>query len=74
LCEKQKARHTLRIEFIYDATGAKLRKTTYLNNVVQEKRDYINGVECKNDLLDRIAHTEGAVVPTKMAYLNTNTS
>jgi RHS repeat-associated protein len=51
-----------RIEFIYDATGAKLRKTTYLNNVVQEKRDYVNGVECKNDVLDRIPHTEGAVV------------
>jgi RHS repeat-associated protein len=51
-----------RIEFIYDATGAKLRKTTYLNNVVQEKRDYVNGVECRNDVLDRFATTEGAVV------------
>jgi RHS repeat-associated protein len=51
-----------RIEFIYDATGAKLRKTVFTNNVATEKRDYVNGVEYKNDILDRIPHTEGAVV------------
>ena len=51
-----------RIEFIYDATGAKLRKTTYANNTLQETRDYVNGVEYKNGVVDRFAHTEGAVV------------
>jgi RHS repeat-associated protein len=51
-----------RIEFIYDATGAKLRKTVYTNNVITEKRDYVNGIEYKGDVLDRFAHTEGAVV------------
>jgi RHS repeat-associated protein len=62
LCEKQKARHTLRIEFIYDATGAKLRKTVFENNAAIETRDYINGKEYKGGVLDRFANTEGAVV------------
>ena len=53
-----------RIEFIYDATGTKLRKTTYANNAFQDQRDYINGIEYKGNtgVLDRFAHTEGAVV------------
>ena len=51
-----------RIEFIYDATGAKLRKTTYANNTLQETRDYVNGVEYKGGAVDRFAHTEGSVV------------
>jgi RHS repeat-associated protein len=62
LWEKQTARHTLRIEFIYDATGAKLRKTVFENNAAIETRDYINGKEYKGGVLDRFAHTEGAVV------------
>ena len=45
-----------------DATGAKLRKTTYANNILQETRDYVNGVEYKNGIVDRFSHTEGAVV------------
>ncbi len=59
-----------RIEFIYDATGAKLRKTTYANNVLQEKRDYVNGVEYKGGVLDRFAHTEGAVVNQAGTYVH----
>ncbi len=48
------------IEFIYDATGAKLRKTIKaVNGTLLETRDYINGVEYKNGTLDRVAHTEG---------------
>ena len=51
------------IEFIYDASGAKLRKTTKnVNGTVLETRDYVNGVEYKNGTLDRVAHTEGGVV------------
>ncbi len=58
-----------RIEFIYDASGAKLRKSTYANNALQERRDYIGGIEYKNDVLDRFAHTEGAVVNQAGAYV-----
>jgi RHS repeat-associated protein len=51
-----------KIEFIYDATGAKLRKTVFENNVSIETRDYVNGKEYKGGILDRFAITEGAVV------------
>jgi RHS repeat-associated protein len=51
------------IEFVYDATGAKLRKTVkYSNGSVRETWDYVNGVEYKNQILQRVAHSEGAVV------------
>ena len=50
------------IEFIYDATGAKLRKTVKdVNGNVLDTRDYVNGVEYNNGTLSRIAHTEGSV-------------
>jgi RHS repeat-associated protein len=51
-----------KIEFIYDATGAKLRKTVFENNVSIETRDYVNGKEYKGGILDSFAITEGAVV------------
>ena len=51
-----------RIEFIYDASGAKLRKTVFLNNIAIEVRDYINGIEYKGGVVDRFANTEGAVI------------
>jgi RHS repeat-associated protein len=53
------------IAFIYDATGAKLKKmVTYKpnTNLLPETYDYINGVEYLNNKLQRIPHTEGAVV------------
>jgi RHS repeat-associated protein len=51
------------IEFVYDATGVKLRKIVKNSTgVVKETRDYVNGVEYKDRLLDRITHSEGAVV------------
>jgi RHS repeat-associated protein len=51
------------IEFVYDATGTKLRKTVkYSNGSVKETWDYVNGVEYKNQILQRVAHSEGAVV------------
>ena len=50
------------IEFIYDATGVKLRKTVKdVNGNVLDTRDYVNGVEYNNGTLSRIAHTEGSV-------------
>jgi RHS repeat-associated protein len=51
-----------RIEFIYDAGGAKLRKTSYENNFVIELRDYSNGIEYVGGVLNRFANTEGAVI------------
>jgi RHS repeat-associated protein len=51
-----------RIEFIYDAMGVKLRKTAFLNNIAIETRDYVNGIEYVGGVLNRFAHTEGAVV------------
>jgi RHS repeat-associated protein len=51
------------IEFVYDAMGVKLKKMVFDNfgNKVGEY-DYVNGVEYKNCILQRIAHSEGAVV------------
>jgi RHS repeat-associated protein len=48
------------ITFVYDASGAKLRKIVN-NNGVTDTYDYVNGVEYKNSVLQRIAHTEGSV-------------
>ena len=56
------------ITFIYDASGAKLRKITSDNGTVTTY-DYVNGVEYKNNILQRIAHTEGSVsVQTDGSY------
>jgi RHS repeat-associated protein len=51
-----------RIEFIYDATGVKLRKTIFVNNIATDTTSYVNGIEYKGLALSRFAHTEGAVV------------
>jgi RHS repeat-associated protein len=46
-----------------DAAGAKLRKTVKRSTgVVKETWDYVNGVEYKDRLLQRVAHDEGAIV------------
>ena len=37
---------------------------------MQEQRDYINGVEYKGGVLDRLAHSEGAVVNQAGAYVH----
>jgi RHS repeat-associated protein len=54
------------ILFVYDASGAKLRKIVqqiHQGMVLNETiTDYINGKEYKGGVLDRFAHTEGAVV------------
>ena len=56
------------ITFVYDASGAKLRKITSDNGTVTTY-DYVNGVEYKNNILQRIAHTEGSVsVQTDGSY------
>ena len=47
---------------MYDATGAKLQKITDNNGTVTVQH-YINGVEYNGTTLERIPHTEGAIVP-----------
>ena len=49
------------IHFVYSATGEKLQKIITVEGKVQSKTDYINGIEYKNDVLQRIAHTEGSL-------------
>jgi RHS repeat-associated protein len=51
------------IEFVYDATGVKLRKIVKnQSGTVLNTYDYVNGVEYKDQVLQRVAHSEGAVV------------
>jgi RHS repeat-associated protein len=54
------------IRFVYDATGVKLRKITRAEDnaggIIEETTDYVNGIEYKNGITNRIAHSEGAVI------------
>ncbi len=50
-----------RIEFVYDATGAKLRKTVIAPLVADVVTDYMDGFEYKNGTLEKIYHAEGYV-------------
>jgi RHS repeat-associated protein len=54
--------HNRQLQWVYDASGVKLRKIVLENGVVKETHDYVNGVEYKDRQLERIAHSEGAVV------------
>jgi RHS repeat-associated protein len=57
------------IEFTYDATGAKLKKIIKSSTgVVKEEWDYVNGAEYKNRILQRVAHSEGAVVQNELGF------
>ena len=47
------------IEWLYDATGVKLRKTVLLNGDTLLKHDYLSGLEFRNDTLEAIYHAEG---------------
>jgi RHS repeat-associated protein len=49
------------IEFVYDATGMKLRKTVKAPNVADVVTDYMDGFEYKDGMLEKIYHTEGYV-------------
>ncbi len=49
------------ITFVYDASGAKLQKITN-DNGTTVITNYVNGVEYLGETLQRIAHTEGAIV------------
>jgi RHS repeat-associated protein len=50
-----------KIEFVYDGTGVKLRKTTWENGVIKETRDYMENFEYKDDKIERIHHAEGVI-------------
>ena len=55
------------IDFVYDATGMKLRKTVTLYNpdmttfLSRTVTDYMDGFEYVNDKIERIAHAEGYI-------------
>ncbi len=49
------------VEFVYDASGAKLRKLVKDGSMVLSTHDYIGGVEYKNEVLEAIYHSEGRV-------------
>ena len=49
------------MQFVYDASGAKLRKLANNNGTVTTY-DYVNGVEYTNNTLERLPHTEGEIV------------
>lgn len=60
------------IEYVYDATGAKLRKTVTTAGTVTEVRDYVGGVELLNGGLEAIYHSEGRLGPNGMEYTITD--
>ncbi len=47
---------------IYNATGAKLTQELYIDNVLQNRKDYIGNGVYENDTLQFIAHPEGRAV------------
>ena len=49
------------IKFVYDASGAKLEKITNDGVNPAVTYDYVNGVEYKGGVLQRIAHPEGEI-------------
>jgi len=49
------------ITFLYDGSGNKLRKTVVNSGVTQYTKDYVNGIEYKNNALEAIYHSEGRV-------------
>ena len=55
--------NTNRIEFVYDATGMKLRKSVYKKGILMQTREYMDGFEYLNDKIERIAHAEGYITP-----------
>jgi RHS repeat-associated protein len=59
------------IDFVYDASGAKMRKIVTVKLLLSTKvqiftYDYVGGVEYKNNLLERIGNTEGAVTKNSL--------
>lgn len=50
-----------KIQFVYDATGAKLQKIVNNNGTVTIQH-YVNGVEYNGNILERLPHTEGEIV------------
>jgi RHS repeat-associated protein len=48
-----------KIEFVYTATGQKLRKLLYNSIGLLETIDYINGLEYRNGVPEKVMHSEG---------------
>jgi len=49
------------IEFVYDASGVKLRKIIKDGSMVLSTQDYVGGIEYKNEVLEAVYHAEGRV-------------
>ena len=54
---------TLTTQYMYDATGTKLRQQTLVNDVPGVQTDYSTGFVYENDVLDFIQFAEGRVRP-----------
>ncbi|WP_162347415.1 DUF6443 domain-containing protein [Pontibacter fetidus] len=50
------------IEFYYSATGTKLKKTVYLNNVLQNTTDYVGSMVYENQKLQFIQIPDGRIL------------
>lgn len=50
-----------KIQFVYDASGAKLQKISNNNGTIATQW-YVNGIEYNGNTLERIPHTEGEIV------------
>ena len=47
------------IEFLYNATGTKLRKTVRDGSIILYTQDYVNGIEYKDGTVEAVYHAEG---------------
>ena len=52
---------SVKLQFVYDASGVKLQKRFVYSNTLIYTIDYVNGVEYKNNVLQRLNHIEGGV-------------
>jgi RHS repeat-associated protein len=50
------------IEWLYDASGKKLQKKSFKQTELLSTRDYIEGIELKDGVLEAIYHSEGRAV------------
>jgi hypothetical protein len=57
-----------KIEWTYDANGAKLTKVTSTNGVVNATKNYANGIEYAGVNLEAIYFSEGRLIPRSTAF------
>ncbi|MBB5395091.1 DUF6443 domain-containing protein [Mucilaginibacter sp. AK015] len=57
------------IDYIYDATGAKLERIIKNNGIVNEDRNYVDGIEYVNNSIDFIHTPEGRALTSTGTYI-----